>query len=145
MKSNPNHLSRGFPSLLAIVATAGCMEMSDDPELDTAYAFGLAATATASASTAYDSRGQGASKAIDGFVGGYPTAPTQEWVSVRQLAGAWLQLSWPSAVSMSSVVLHDRVNPYDRIMAATLRFSDGSTVPVSGPKEGERFSNTTTS
>ena len=90
----------------------------------------LAPYAVATASSENSGRGQDASKAIDGFVDGYPNDPLKEWSSVYQLAGAWIQLTWPSAQNIFRVVLHDRVNPDDQILAGTLRFSDGSTVAV---------------
>jgi LmbE family N-acetylglucosaminyl deacetylase len=97
--------------------------------------YALTATATASAENA--GRGQQASKAIDGFVDGYPTDPTREWSTGGQGAGAWIQLTWSSARTVSRVVLHDRINGDDQIMAATLRFSDGSTLAVAAlPNDG---------
>ena len=87
-----------------------------------------AATATASSQTT--STGQTAAKAIDGVIDGYPNDYTKEWATSGQGAGAWLKLVWPSAEVIDAVVLYDRPNTNDQITAATLTFSDGSTVPV---------------
>lgn len=70
----------------------------------------LFASATAS-SSAPD---QGAVKAIDAKLGGYTQQGgdyTQEWASNGQGVGAWLQLSWPNPVTISSILAYDRPNP----------------------------------
>ena len=77
----------------------------------TSWSNDIALSATASASSS--APGQPASAAIDSVVGGYlPTGGdvSKEWSSNRQGAGAWLQLVWPNPVSISSVVLYDRIN-----------------------------------
>ena len=69
----------------------------------------LQAVATASSAGA----DQGAGKAIDGTLGGYTPAGGNyqlEWASNRQREGAWLQLSWPAAVSITGIALADRPN-----------------------------------
>jgi LmbE family N-acetylglucosaminyl deacetylase len=97
----------------------------------------LASIATATASSENVGRGQGAIQAIDGIVDGYPTDPTKEWVSIGQLTGAWIQLTWPSVQTLGRVVLHDRINSSDQITSGTLRFSDGSTLAVGSlPNDG---------
>jgi hypothetical protein len=88
----------------------------------------LALTATATAST--QASGQEASKVRDGFTDGYPTDFSHEWSSVGQGAGAWVQLTWPSAQSVSSVTLFDRPNSDDNVLSGTLTFSNGSSVAV---------------
>lgn len=90
----------------------------------------LAEHATATASTQATAQGQTAAKAIDGIVSGYPVDSTKEWASVVQLGGAWIQLTWSTAQTVSRIELHDRINLSDQILAATLRFSDGSTIAV---------------
>lgn len=90
----------------------------------------VAQSAFATASSANDGRGQGAAQAIDGVASGYPANPTAEWASVGQTAGAWIQLDWTSAQSVSRVILHDRINTEDQVLGATLSFSDGSTLTV---------------
>jgi hypothetical protein len=88
----------------------------------------LALAATATAST--QAGGQEASKIRDGFTDGYPTNFAHEWASVGQGAGAWAQLTWGSAQSVSSVTLFDRPNADDNVLSGTLTFSDGSSVSV---------------
>lgn len=86
------------------------------------------ATATASSENAWD--GQTAAKAIDGIVSGYPADPTAEWSTSGGGVGSWLQLTWPGPVQLNAVSLFDRPNLGDQVTAATLTFSDGSTVAV---------------
>jgi len=109
------------PSTVTITVTAGATDTN------------IALQATASASSQTTATGQTAAKAIDGVIDGYPNAYTKEWASLGQGAGAWLKLVWPSAEVIDAVVLHDRPNTNDQITAATLTFSDGSTVPVTTP------------
>lgn len=87
----------------------------------------LASTATASSQT---SPGQTAAKAIDGSAVGYPADSSKEWATVGGKAGSWIQLTWPSAVTLTRVGLFDRPNADDQVTKGTLRFSDGSTVAV---------------
>jgi LmbE family N-acetylglucosaminyl deacetylase len=94
----------------------------------------LARSATASASS--ESWEQGASKATDGFTDGYPTNDAHEWASLEEGAGAWLQLSWTAAQSISSVTLFDRPNSDDQVLGGTLSFSDGSSVAVGALSNG---------
>ncbi len=100
----------------------------------------VARAATAAASTENASRGQTAAKAVDGIVSGYPVDPTKEWASVRQLAGAWISLTWSSPQAIARVVLHDRINLTDQITAGTLEFSDGSSIAVGSlPNDGSSY------
>ena len=77
-------------------------------------------------------------KAVDGDIpsqyGAYydgPTAPIadREWVTNNQLTG-WIQLSWASAVTVNEVLLSDRPDPGQNVLAGTLTFSDGSSIAV---------------
>ncbi|MBK7623729.1 MAG: discoidin domain-containing protein [Kineosporiaceae bacterium] len=86
--------------------------------------------ATATASTQNTGDGQTAAKAIDGSPLGYPADYSREWASVRQGAGAWIQLTWANSVTLDHVVLNDRPNASDQITSGTLTFSDGSSAPV---------------
>ena len=88
----------------------------------------LAATATASTENAADD--QTAAKAIDGSPLGYPVDYSREWVTNREGAGAWLQLSWTNPVTLDHVVLYDRPNLGDQITGGTLTFSTGASVAV---------------
>jgi hypothetical protein len=108
-------------------AATGFVDITVTPS---GVAINHALTAVATASAENVGRGQQASKAIDGFVDGYPTDPTREWSTGGGGAGSWIQLTWATAREISRVVLHDRINGDDQIMAATLRFSDGTTVAV---------------
>jgi LmbE family N-acetylglucosaminyl deacetylase len=90
----------------------------------------IASLATATASS--QNPGQEASKAIDGIVDGYPNNVAREWASTREHAGAWINLQWDSTYAVDRVVLHDRINPDDQILSATVSFDDGSTLQV-GP------------
>ncbi|WCD92916.1 PIG-L family deacetylase [Microbacterium sp. nov. GSS16] len=74
--------------------------------------------------------GQGATRAIDAVISGWPANGTAEWSSNGERAGAWLDLSWSAAVQVDRIYLYDRPNPADRVTGGKLRFSDGSTVAV---------------
>ena len=88
------------------------------------------ATATASSESTWSQ--QTAAKAIDGSATGYPTDYRREWATNGQGVGAWIRLTWSAAQTINRVVLYDRPNSSDQMLAGTLRFSDGTTVAV-GP------------
>lgn len=97
----------------------------------------VARSAVATASSESANTSQTAAKAIDGVIAGYPADFTREWAALGELAGAWIQLSWPQPRLVSKVILYDRPNLTDRIAAGTLSFSDGSTLPVGAlPNDG---------
>jgi len=78
--------------------------------------------------------------AIDGVISGYPRNESAEWASDHQGAGAWLKLTWPQAVSISTVVLYDRPNSADWLKAGTLTASDGSSISFINPvNDGSAF------
>ncbi len=87
---------------------------------------GRSASATASSAASQ----QEASKAIDGFTDGYPVDGTHEWSSNHEGAGAWIQLTWPVMQISDRIVLYDRPNSNDHILAATLTFSDGFEIQI---------------
>lgn len=67
----------------------------------------LLASAKASSSIA----GSGPEKAIDGQLGGQNATggdPTVEWITNGEGVGAWIELSWPSAVQISNILAYDR-------------------------------------
>ncbi|GAA6027301.1 hypothetical protein JCM8097_002573 [Rhodosporidiobolus ruineniae] len=74
-----------------------------------------------------------ASSACDGIVGGYvaslggdkATLESQEWGTRGEGGGAWLLISWSSPVSFNQVVLWDRLNPDDNIVAGRVEFGNG--------------------
>lgn len=90
----------------------------------------LASLATVQVSTENINSGQLGVRAVDGIVDGYPNDRQKEWATVGQTEGAWIQLSWTVPQSVSKVVLYDRPNEIDNILAGTLSFSDGSAIPV---------------
>jgi hypothetical protein len=96
----------------------------------TGLAVNLAPTATVTASSDTPAYGQTAAKAVDGIVDGYPGNYAKEWATFGGGAGSWLSLQWAAPVTLSRVVLHDRPNAADQILAATLQLSDGSTMTV---------------
>ena len=93
----------------------------------------IAPLATATASTQSIYTHQTADRAIDGVVDGYPGDSTKEWVTSGEGAGAWLRLTWPEAVTVGRIVLHDRPSDTNQITSAVLEFSDGSSVDVGTP------------
>src|SRR5574337_32622 len=52
--------------------------------------------------------------------------------AIKLVAGAWLELDWPIPYEVNRVILYDRPNDTDQILAATLIFNDGSTLET-GP------------
>jgi hypothetical protein len=80
-------------------------------------------------------------KAVDGIVPGYtpPMGEEQhEWAADGQKEGAWLQLDWKEPVTVDTVILYDRPNRGDHVLAGTLTFSDGTSMPVPElPPSGE--------
>ncbi|MCU1366992.1 MAG: putative N-acetylglucosaminyl phosphatidylinositol deacetylase [Ilumatobacteraceae bacterium] len=103
----------------------------------------VALSAVAAASSQNVSTGQTASKVVDGSADGYPGDYSREWASVNEGAGAWVQLTWTAAQPLTRVVLHDRPNSNERVTAATLTFSDGSTVQT-GPLNNDGSGTTVT-
>ena len=100
--------------------------------LSTSNYSNVAPLATVTASSQNSSTGQLAAKAIDGVIGGCPGNCSAEWASVAQLAGAWLNLSWPQSYIVNKIVLYDMPNLNEQILNASLYFSDGTTITV-GP------------
>ncbi|MCC6543676.1 MAG: PIG-L family deacetylase [Nitrospirae bacterium] len=90
----------------------------------------IAPLAAVTASSEASQNGQTAVKAVDGVIDGYPGDYTREWATNGQGSGAWIRLNWGIPYNVSRVILYDRPNPYDRILSATLTFSDGSTIQV---------------
>ncbi|GAA5978485.1 hypothetical protein JCM5350_003119 [Sporobolomyces pararoseus] len=92
----------------------------------------LARQATATASSFTTWTGQTPSGAIDGIIGGYLLGgsyyTTQEWASGGEKAGAWLQLKWVLPQSFNQIVLWDRPNTADQVLAGNITFADGTGV-----------------
>lgn len=75
-------------------------------------------------------------QAIDGVVDGYPGDSTKEWVST-ELAGAWIQLNFATAVTVNQVILHDRISSHGQSTQGIISFSDGNSLPVGAlPNDG---------
>ena len=96
----------------------------------------VAPQATVSASSQNAGTDQLAVKAIDGVADGYPGDYTKEWATLGEGSGAWLKLSWPTAKIIDQVKLFDRPNADDHVLAATLEFGDGTTIPVTALDNG---------
>ncbi|TMB23334.1 MAG: hypothetical protein E6J65_13825 [Deltaproteobacteria bacterium] len=90
----------------------------------------LAITAQVTVSSENTANNQGGLKAIDGVIDGAPHDPAREWVTLNELSGAWIQLGWPSSVSIAQVNLYDRPHWAENILAGTLSFSDGTSISV---------------
>lgn len=67
---------------------------------------------------------------IGGYLENGTGNATAEWSSRGQGVGAALTLSWSTPQTVSQVVLYDRPNLSDQVIAGRLTFSDGSTVNV---------------
>jgi LmbE family N-acetylglucosaminyl deacetylase len=88
----------------------------------------VAPLAAVMASSQDTQQGQLAVKAVDGVVDGYPGDSSREWATAVEGAGSSLELAWPDPIVVSRIVLHDRPNANDQVTAATLQFSDGSSL-----------------
>lgn len=93
-------------------------------------AVNIAPAAAVSASSENTSTSQQAAKAVDGVKDGYPGDYTKEWATLGEKAGAWLNLSWASAHSISKILLYDRPNSDDQITGGVLLFSDGTSINI---------------
>lgn len=79
-------------------------------------------------------------KVIDGISDGFPRFPKNEWASLGETAGAWVQLNWSRSYSINKIVLYDRPNLKDNIISATLSFSDGTWIDIETlPNNGSRY------
>ncbi len=121
----------------ACTGTDPCQVAMDADKTVTAYFTSLtipniAPLATATASSQNTSTDQLASKAIDDVITGYPDDYTKEWATLKEKAGAWLQLTWSGTYRVDRIVLYDRPNTDDQILSASVSFSDGTSVQV-GP------------
>jgi alpha-glucosidase (family GH31 glycosyl hydrolase) len=90
------------------------------------------ATAT-SCENDYDPSG-----AIDGRADGYPNDKRYEWSSNHEKAGAAITLTWDTAQTVSRLLLYDRPNLTDQVLAGRIVFSDGRTIPFGElPNDGK--------
>jgi len=113
-------------------STTDAVTVTVAPPLPGGTARNVAPIATISASSQNLADGQGALKAVDGVVAGYPENATAEWSTIKGKVGSWLGFEWSQPQTVSKVVLYDRPNPADNITGATLMFGDGSQV-TTGP------------
>jgi uncharacterized repeat protein (TIGR02543 family) len=125
-------LTQGWNLVTFTNATNGSGNTTRMLNLLTIYPPNIAPLATVTASTQDTTTGQTAAKAVDGVTDGYPGDYTKEWATIRQGAGAWLNLAWSAPYIVNQVVLFDRPNLNDNITGATLSFSDGTSIAV-GP------------
>ncbi len=84
----------------------------------------LARSAKATASSTEP--GYHVSSVNDGIAAGYPGDRDREWSSNKQRDGAAVTLTWKEDQSASHVLLYDRPNANDDVLAGKLVFSDGS-------------------
>ncbi|KAL8280796.1 hypothetical protein RQP46_006800 [Phenoliferia psychrophenolica] len=86
--------------------------------------------ATAVANTA--TKGQSAAKAVDGIsLAGKPTGDSfSQWNSSRGGAGASLQLSWATPVTLASISLFDQPDAQNRITGSTITFNTGDFIRI---------------
>ena len=133
----PSGLSANALLTFSLTVNDGELDSTPDTvavnvQATTVTANNIAGLATATASSSY--KGYSPAAAIDGVVDGYPGDSSREWASNQGLAGTWLRLDWGgTGYLIDRVVIHDRPNVDDHILAATLSFSDGSTVTVGTP------------
>ena len=103
----------------------------------TDFGLNLAITAQVTVSSENAGGGQSRMRAVDGVADGAPRDPAREWVTIGQLAGAWIQLAWPAPVSVAQVNLWDRPSTSENVLGGTLTFSDGSRITVGAlPADG---------
>jgi hypothetical protein len=86
----------------------------------------VARMATVRASSAH--AGSTPEGAVDGIVEGAQNDISREWVSQGESASAMIRLSWLDEQLVDRVLLFDRPNKIDQIMAGSLVFSDGTTI-----------------
>ncbi len=122
----------------------GCPDYPHDLWLERQYVVTVESTKNAAresgvtvAVSTSKSTAQGAAKAKDGYPGGAPMNPAQEWVTNGEKAGGWIQYSFASPTPLDGVTLFDRPNLADQVVGANIVFSDGSSVPVAAlPNNG---------
>lgn len=114
-----------FPVTLTVVDDKGAVALQQ-VTIDAGLPINIAPLAVATASSQVTT--SPAKSAIDTVAGGYPGDETKEWVSYLQKVGAWLNLAWTQSYTIDKIVLYDRPNLTDQITAATIVFSDGSSV-----------------
>lgn len=80
----------------------------------------------------------------DGVADGEPGDPINEWFVKNGKKGGWVKLTWGHEVKATRVLLYDRPNLSDQVLAGKLTFSDGSSVEVGElPNDGKTPANIT--
>jgi hypothetical protein len=83
------------------------------------------------------SNGRG-ENAIDGVAQGAPVEINNEWNVKPGTPKTWIKLTWPKAIKAKRILLYDRPNPDDQVVAGKLKFSDGSSLDVGTlPNDGK--------
>jgi len=83
------------------------------------------------------SKGYSRAALIDGVAEGFPENKTAEWASDHGKVGTTVKLLWEMPEAVGGVWLYDRPNEFDHVLAAQVKFSDGSTVEVGAlPDDG---------
>jgi chitodextrinase len=94
----------------------------------------IAKDAIVSASSEYNTDYSSA-KIIDGIIGVHGNG---EWAAYNEL-NPWIQLDFENEKSINRITLYDRNNLFDNANSGILRFSDGSTIEVTGlPMDGSK-------
>jgi len=147
--AQPSFTAPAAPASLTFRLVVNDGRVNSSPASVTITVANIAALATVTASSENGATDQLAVKAVDGFADGYGGSPGEfwrEWASSNETVGAWLELDWSSSRNpirhkasrqsvprffvVDRIVLYDRPNAYDQITAATLLFSDGSSLPT---------------
>jgi hypothetical protein len=82
------------------------------------------------------SKGRG-ENAIDGVTETVPYNPDNEWIAPGMTTG-WIRLNWPKPIKAKRILLYDRPNLKDQVLAGKLTFSDGSSLEVGElPNDGK--------
>lgn len=90
----------------------------------------ISATPTASQEDVAGIENSSAWKAINGVWNG---SHHNEWLTVSELADAWVQLDWATPMTVSAVVLHAPADASRNVNAGRLDFSDGTSITVASP------------
>lgn len=102
--------------------------VSEEATAKVSSTLNIASTAKPMASSELHENSYGAYLAVD--------ETDTDWVSVGQ-SNPWIQLTWDKRQVIDRVIIQDRPNPSDHVIAGTLRFSDGSHVEVNEiPNDG---------
>lgn len=93
------------------------VSVSRDPTYDEGVPISAHATATASSGDAAK------------LLAGCPGDPASEW-SATDARNPWIKIEWSEPKVIRTIRLYDKVNMQDQVLAGTLTFSDGGTLPV---------------